>query len=84
MTDNVVLVSGIQQSELVIHRHIYPFSFIFYFYFAFSRATPVAHGGSQARGRVGAVAAGLHQSHSILGSEPHLQPTLRLTATPDP
>ena len=51
--------------------------------FAFSRAAPSAYGGSQARGRIGAVAAGLRQSHSNAGSEPHLQPTPQLTATPD-
>ena len=32
--------------------------------FAFSRAAPTAYGGSQARGRIGAVAPRLHQSHS--------------------
>ena len=56
----------------------------FFGLFAISRATPVAYGGSQARGLIGAVAAGLHQSHSNVGSEPHLQPTPQLTATPDP
>ncbi|RKM63539.1 hypothetical protein C0984_19550, partial [Clostridioides difficile] len=54
------------------------------FLFGFSRATPVAYGGSQARGLIGAIAAGLHHSHSNTGSEPHLQPTPQLTATPDP
>ena len=48
------------------------------------QATPMAYGGSQARGRMGATAAGLHQSHSNTGSEPCLQPTPQLTATPDP
>ena len=52
--------------------------------FAFSRAAPVAYGGSQARGLIGAVATGLRQSHSNAGSEPRLQPTPQLTATPDP
>ena len=52
--------------------------------FAFSRATPSAYGGSQARGLIGAVAAGLRQSHSNTGSEPHLRPTPQLMATPDP
>ena len=47
-------------------------------------ATPVAYGGSQARGLTGAVAAGLRQSHSNSGSKLHLQPTPQLTATPDP
>ena len=36
------------------------------------RATPVAHGSSQARGPIGAVAAGLWHSHSHVGSEPRL------------
>ena len=50
----------------------------------FSIAAPMAYGDSQARGRIGAVATGLHQSHSNAGSEPRLQPTPQLTATPDP
>ena len=33
---------------------------------------PEAYGGSQARGLIGAVAAGLRQSHSNMGSEPRL------------
>ena len=39
---------------------------------SFSRAAPVAYGGSQARGLMGAVAVGLCQSHSNAGSEPRL------------
>ena len=60
--------------------------FVFWFFclFAISRAAPAAYGGSQARGRIGAVAAGLHQNHGNMGSEPLLQPTPQLTATPDP
>ena len=41
----------------------------FLFFFAFSRATPAAYGGSQARGLIGVVAVGLHhssQQHQIL------------------
>ena len=53
-------------------------------FFAFSRAAPTAYGGSQARGRIEAIAAGLRQSHSNAGSQPHLQPTPQLKATPDP
>ena len=49
---------------------------------AISWADPAAYGGSQARGRIGAVATGLHQSHSNAGSELHLRP--QLTATQDP
>ena len=49
-----------------------------------SWATPMAYGGSQARGPIGAVATGLHQSHSNTGSKLHLQPTPQLIAMPDP
>ena len=58
--------------------------FIYFAFLPFSRAAPAAYGGSQARGRIGAVAAGLHHSHSNVGSEPHLQPTSQLMATLDP
>ena len=57
--------------------------FFFFGLFAFSRATHSAYGVSQARGQIGAVAAGLCQSHSNAGSEPCLQPTPQLTATLD-
>ena len=58
--------------------------FVFFVFLSFSRAAPVAYGASQARGRIRAVAAGLHHSHSNTGSEPHLRPTPQLTATLDP
>ena len=51
---------------------------------AISWAAPTVYGGSQARGRIGAIATGLRQSHSNLGFEPCLQPIPQLTATPDP
>ena len=57
---------------------------LFSFFFSFSRATPVAYGGSRARGLIGAVAAGLHHGHSNASSEPCLRPTPELMATPDP
>ena len=60
------------------------FLFFFFFFFGLLRATPVAYGGSQARGLIGAVAASLRHSHSNARSEPRLQPTLQLMATPDP
>ena len=47
-------------------------------------AAPMTYGGSQARGRIRAVAPGLRQSHSNAESEPRLQPTPQLTATADP
>ena len=45
---------------------------------------PVAYGSSKARGQSGAAAAGLHHSHSHLGSEPHLRPIPQLTEMLDP
>ena len=74
------------------NRHMYTHesqgSFILFYvlfiYFLLFRAAPVAYGGSQARGPIGAVATGLHHSHSNVGSEPRLRPTPQLTATPDP
>ena len=59
------------------------FLFIFCL-FAFSRATSEAHEDSQARDLIGAIATGLHQSHSNTGSELRLQPTPQLTARSDP
>ena len=64
---------------------LYAESYLFYFliFFAIFWAATTAYGGSQARGRIGAVATSLHQSHSNAGSEPRLQPTPQLMATPD-
>ena len=45
---------------------------LFFFFFAFSRATPRAYGGSQARGLIGAVTSSLRQSHGNVGSKPCL------------
>ena len=42
------------------------------------------YGGSQARGLIGAIGAGLCHSQSNMGSELCLQPTPQLTAMPDP
>ena len=55
-----------------------------FFFGLLFRALPEAYGSSQARGWVGAAAAGLSHSHSNTRSESHLQPTLQLTAMPDP
>ena len=65
-------------------KYLFIYLFIYFCLFAFSRAAPTAYGGSQARGLMGAVAAGLRQSHSNSESEPCLQPTPQLTAMPDP
>ena len=54
------------------------------FFFFFLRAAPEAYGGSQARDRIGAVAARLHHSCSKVRSKLRLQPTAQLMATLDP
>ena len=63
---------------LLIQNNFFSFLFLVF------RATPAAHGSSQARDPNRATAAGLHQSHSNAGSKPHLRPTPQLTAMPDP
>ena len=49
-------------------------SHFFFFFLAFCLfwAAPAAYGGFQARGGIGAAAAGLWQNHSNKGSEPSL------------
>ena len=59
-------------------------SSFFFFLFCLFRASPKAHGGSQARGGIRAVAASLHRSHSNAISGLCLQLTPQLTAMPDP
>ena len=49
--------------------------FFFFLVFRLFTAAPMAYGGSQARGWIGAIAAGLHHCHSNMGSEPCLRPT---------
>ena len=46
------------------HTHIYIYIYFFFFFFVFFRALRAACGGSQARGQIRAVAAGLYYSHS--------------------
>ena len=60
------------------------FFFGLFWSFCLFRAASSAYGGSQTRGRIRTVAAGLHHSHSNEGSEPRLRPTPQLTATLDP
>lgn len=55
-------------------------SYLFCFSFV---AIPAAYGSSRAGGRIKAVAAGLHNSHSNTGSEQHLWPTLQVVAMLD-
>ena len=68
-----MLTYSIHPIKHMVMYQFYIFIYLFIFYlFAFSRATPTAHGGSQARGLIQAVAAGLRQGHSNAGSEPCL------------
>ena len=62
-------------SDIISHS---PISLVFVCLFVslvFSRAAPEACGGSQARVQIGAVATGIHHSHSNAGSQPHLYTT---------
>ena len=73
--------------ELQVQRFCLGFGLFFVFVFlsfCLFRATPAAYGGSQARGLIGAVAAGLCQSHSNTGSKLRLQLTPQLMAMLDP
>ena len=45
--------------------------FFFFFFFGLFSVLPLAYGGSQARGRIGAVTTGLHHSHSNARSLTH-------------
>ena len=71
-------------TSLILHAIVYVLLFFFFRLFAISWAALAVCGGFQARGPIGAVAAGLCQSHSNARSEPHLRPIPQLTATPDP
>ena len=57
-------------------------SFFYYYIFLTFRAAPVAYGSSQARDRVGAVAAS--HNHSKARSRLCLRSTAKLRAMPDP
>ena len=63
-----------------VFRGFFLFFLFFFFLSFFFYATPVAYGESQARGRIRAIATGLHHSHSNSGSKPRLQPTPQLMA----
>ena len=70
-----------------VHRGLWMFPRIwflnfFFFVFCLFRAVPMAYGGSQVRDLIRAVATSLRQSHSNTGSQPCMQPTPQLTATP--
>ena len=66
-----------------IFIYLFIFNFLI-FVFCLFRATPAAYGGSQAKGRIGAIAASLCHRYSNARSKPHLLPTPQLTAMLDP
>ena len=72
--------------NVICNNFIY-LSFFFVFFgggFLLFKSAPVAYGTSQARGCIGAAAAGLHHSHGNEGSKQCLQTTPQFTATRDP
>ena len=76
--------SNSPSSSFPLNRNLFIYLLLSFCLLVFSRAAPVAYGGSQARGPVGAVATSLQHSHGNIRSEPCLRPTPQLTATPDP
>ena len=70
----------LEQLEVVdsINNGLHYISFFFFFFSVFSKAAPMASGDSQARGLIGAVAAGLHhrpnptRNDEVAGSIPGL------------
>ena len=64
-------------------RVLYPFFLSFFLSFLLFRAAPAAYENPQARGWMGATAAGLCHSHNNKGSELPLHPTPQLMAMPD-
>ena len=50
-------------------RYLHFVMVLFFCLFVLFMATPMAYGGSQARDLIGAIAAGLRQTHSNAGSE---------------
>ena len=59
---------------------MYLFTSFSIYLFSLFRAASVAYGSFQARGRIGAAAAGPSHSHSNAGSKLHRQPTPQLVA----
>ena len=84
LTENSNIFQNKKKTWEEWHSFTFIYLFIYFCLFAFSRAALVAHGDSQARGLIGAVATGLHQSHSNMGSELRLHPIPQLMAMPDP
>ena len=68
ISTTLVGVSSLRETQVIV-----PFlEVLFFFFFLLFRATHAAYEGSQVRGQIGATAAGLHHSHSNVGSEMYL------------
>ena len=75
MVNGIVSLISLSDPSLLAYRnavYFYVLINLFFFGFCLLRAAPVAYGGSQARGLMGAVAAGLRQRHSNARSESRL------------
>jgi len=66
--DSLHISSTINKSLL---KHVDINTGFAFFFFCLFRAAPIAHGNSQARGRIRTIATGLHHSRSDAESEPH-------------
>ena len=78
--------SASNQTGKYIIFNIWTFSRFFpflFFFFCLFRAAHMVYGGSQARGRIGAVSASLCHSHSNTRYELYLRPTPQLMAMSD-
>ena len=73
-TFHVVIVKYDPEATMVFLTLTFIYMFVIYCLF---KASPVAYGSSQARGRIRDVAAGLHHSHSNVGSKLHLHHSSR-------
>ena len=80
---SMVTLSGNVINFIYLYFFFKIFIYLFIYLLLF-KAAPAAYGSSQARGRIGAVAASLDHSHTEAGSELCLRPTPQLTATLDP
>ena len=63
--NGITLLYGRSYHNFVNQLYINNTFIYIYIYIVFFRAAPMAYGGSQTRGRIGAVAAGLHHSHNM-------------------
>ena len=75
LLDLCVIAELLLSQSFLLLRTCGLFWFSFCFVFCLFRASAMAYGVSQARGRIGARATNLHHSHSNVGSQPCLCPT---------